>query len=64
MTFEKTGSAVWTQCPDCGHWFHVSPALLRMETVDLICPGCGAAFPPGEATAVAGDRRSGTAAGR
>ena len=57
MIFEKTGSAIWTQCPACDHWFHVSPALLRMETVDLICPGCGSAFPPREARAIAGNRR-------
>ncbi|MEX2453133.1 MAG: hypothetical protein WD470_00425 [Rhodospirillaceae bacterium] len=50
--FEKTGNANWAQCPDCDHWFHVATALLRMETVDLICPECSTAFLPRNAKAM------------
>lgn len=50
--YEKTGNANWAQCPDCDHWFHVASSLLNMEGVDLICPGCGKAFPAGEAKAL------------
>jgi hypothetical protein len=42
--FEKRGNSTWAQCPGCDHWFHVSPALLELKDVDLICPGCGLAF--------------------
>lgn len=49
---EKTGNANWAQCPECGHWFHVSIALLNLETVDLICPDCSAAFAPADAKAL------------
>ncbi|MEC8087484.1 MAG: MJ0042-type zinc finger domain-containing protein [Pseudomonadota bacterium] len=42
--FEKSGNSNWAQCPNCDHWFHVAPALLRMTDVNLICPGCGHQF--------------------
>lgn len=50
--FEKTGNANWAQCPACDHWFHVATSLLRMETVDLICPGCAKPFAPKDAKAL------------
>lgn len=50
--YEKTGNANWAQCPECDHWFHVASSLIRMETVDLICPDCGATFKPTDAKAL------------
>lgn len=51
-SLEKSGNANWAQCPACGAWFHVATTLLRLETVDLACPGCGETFPPAEAKAL------------
>jgi hypothetical protein len=50
--YDKPGNATWAQCPSCDHWFHVSPTLLAMDGVDLICPGCAKPFPPADAKAL------------
>ena len=47
--FEKPGNANWVQCAKCDHWFHAAPSLLRMQNVNLICPGCGHTFPSSDA---------------
>ncbi|MEE2997869.1 MAG: hypothetical protein VX700_12080 [Pseudomonadota bacterium] len=47
--FEKQGNSNWAQCRKCDHWFHVSPALLKMSDIDLICPSCGHAFTSADA---------------
>jgi hypothetical protein len=53
--FDKTGNATWAQCPACDYWFHVAPALLALETVDLICPDCSKPFAPADAKAMIGN---------
>ncbi len=50
--FEKTGNANWAQCPACDHWFHVATSLIRLETVELICPECAKALLPKDAKAL------------
>ncbi|MEC7489028.1 MAG: hypothetical protein VYA17_05505 [Pseudomonadota bacterium] len=47
--FEKSGNTTWAQCAECDHWFHVSPALVKMATVSMICPGCRNTFLPMDA---------------
>lgn len=53
--FDKPGNTNWAQCPACDYWFHVAPSLLKLETVDLICPNCANAFTPANAKAMIGD---------
>tara|TARA_B100000686_G_scaffold342581_2_gene421999 strand:- start:175 stop:354 length:180 start_codon:yes stop_codon:yes gene_type:complete len=43
-SFEKKGNTIWVQCVKCDHWFHVSPALIKLNDVKLICPECGNQF--------------------
>ena len=52
--FDKPGNATRAQCPACDYWFHVTPGLLQLETVDLICPDCAKPFPPADAKALIG----------
>ena len=50
--FEKSGNMTWAQCPNCEHWFHVSPSLMALDNVNLICPECGISFPSEDAKSV------------
>ncbi len=49
---EKRGATYWVQCPACDSWHHVSPDLLRSQTIPMHCPACHTEFGAQEAGAV------------